>query len=560
MQKKFGPVSLSLGLLLASLLVACGDSTPSPTVPAATTAPTTASTTTAATTTVVPATTVAPTTAAPTTVPATTVATTVPATIAATTASATTSAATNLDWIKNLPQYSGLEVLTIESSALTALGLSTDRFAITSGVTPDTTTKVVDFYSAKLKADGWQLLQAVPLGKEEDGKQLNFSRQQGTQVQNLIVLVAANNAFTAVPALKLLGAKVPAGSSLLMLVADRQTTPAKTAEPAQLGKDEQEVSFQLGQDKIYGTLLVPAAVSGKKAPAAIIIAGSGPTDRNGNNPLVPGKVSTLENIAKTLGEAGVITLRYDKIGTGKTGGGSFAANPSSIDFDIYVKTASAAYDYLKTRPEVDSSKLLIVGHSEGGLITLLLANQIKSQPTAPAGLILAAPLGTPYLQTLRRQLFAQYDEALKVGQTNQTQVDKAKTELDNLIKSLEQNGKYPEKFDLVFPTVQQIFNPTNEKFLAQVSKYDPGQIAAELPKTLPVLIVRGETDVQVIGTDVQHLYEGFQKAGNTNASLKEVPAVGHVLNVEAESTAENPKFSPQIAELLKNFIQTNIAK
>ncbi len=354
-------------------------------------------------------------------------------------------------------------------------------------------------------------------------------------------------------------------------VATTSATTAATAAPATtaavtagspaggptLAKDEQEISFTSGKDTIYGTLLIPEGKTGK-LPAAVLISGSGPTDRNGNNTLLQGQINSHLNFARILADQGVISIRYDKIGTGKTGLGSFKSNIKEVGFDTFVDQTKAAYEFLKVRPEVDPQRIMLLGHSEGGLIALVAADQLKATNGVKA-LILAAPLSKPYLETIRTQLTNLIDQ--QTGGNKEVAAPYL-TELDQIIKSLYEKEKLP---DTVSQGFVALFSPANEKFLAQVAKYDPAKIAAGLPNTLPVLMLCGQKDQQVPCSDVQSLAQGFQKAGNSKANLFELANVNHVFkevpgtpNPETDYTNPNLKFSQEATDKITTFVKANL--
>lgn len=97
----------------------------------------------------------------------------------------------------------------------------------------------------------------------------------------------------------------------------------------------------------------------------LLIAGSGPTDRNGNSPLLPGPVDTLKTVADWLSADGAASLRYDKLGSGQTGLGRFATNPGAIGIAPFEQEAVAALNFLADQRGVDRSRLSVIGHSEG---------------------------------------------------------------------------------------------------------------------------------------------------------------------------------------------------
>jgi len=117
------------------------------------------------------------------------------------------------------------------------------------------------------------------------------------------------------------------------------TTPGS---PGQVVAVSRDVSFVVDGTTTYGTLDVPAHRSGQRLAAALLLAGSGPTDRNGNDVGANLTPYTLQLIAGELARMGIMSLRFDKYFAGLTGGGAFAADPSSIDLAAYIRQAVAA--------------------------------------------------------------------------------------------------------------------------------------------------------------------------------------------------------------------------
>ncbi|MBP2329310.1 pimeloyl-ACP methyl ester carboxylesterase [Kibdelosporangium banguiense] len=184
-----------------------------------------------------------------------------------------------------------------------------------------------------------------------------------------------------------------------------------TAAPSAVPAEDREVQFVVEDTTTYGTVHVPAHRPGATLVAALLLPGSGPTDRDGNVPpdFTP---ATLRLIAETLGQDGVMSLRFDKYFTGLTGGGKYQDDPSRIDMGAYTRQAVAAYNALLAQPETDPHALLIAGHSEGGLQALLVARVAWPKP---AGLALLAPQDLRVLDMVNYQLAALIDQAVAVG-------------------------------------------------------------------------------------------------------------------------------------------------
>ena len=178
-------------------------------------------------------------------------------------------------------------------------------------------------------------------------------------------------------------------------------------------REDQEVVFDSSGVSIHASLRLPDTDTAA-VPGVLIVAGSGPVDRNGSVG-VPGTPTEIHMdlyrwISDLLAARGIASIRYDKITSGATGIGSYSEDPAKLvaqSFDkIFVDPARAALAYLAEQPGDEPQKLLVLGHSEGGLIAMLLASADASGP-APAGLILAEPSYARLLDVVSRQLAEQ---------------------------------------------------------------------------------------------------------------------------------------------------------
>ncbi len=353
------------------------------------------------------------------------------------------------------------------------------------------------------------------------------------------------------------GAPITVASPARTAAVDRTATPSPDAE-------EVAVTFRSGADAIDGSLLLPRAARGQKLPAAVILSGSGSVDRDGNTPILPGPINTNLNFARALARDGLASLRYDKLGTGTTGMASLR-DPAQIGFTTYVDGARAAYAYLRSRPEIDPTRVMILGHSEGTLIALVVAGMAIEDGVEPRALVLAAPLGLPYLEMIRRQVIDQYTQALKAGQVTREQLTAVTGEIDRINRSLTESGHLPATIES--PELRPLFNPANERFLAEVARYDPRQLAAALPPSLPVLILHGSKDQQVSAADTQAILDGFRNGGAQDVTLVELPGVNHVFK-EVPGTPNPVKdypdpdlpFSREAAARLRDFVDTHLSR
>src|SRR2546429_2722168 len=175
---------------------------------------------------------------------------------------------------------------------------------------------------------------------------------------------------------------------------------------------DREICFDVDGTATYGTLRVPAHRERQQLAAALLLPGSGPTDRNGDVPELDVKPRTLALIAEVLAQQGIMSLRFDKYFTGRTGAGAYTKDPGRIDLDAFIRQAAAAYHVLGAQPETRPEALLIAGHSEGGLYALLTAGQVRPHP---AGIALIEPLAEPLLSTIELQATAELSAAVAAG-------------------------------------------------------------------------------------------------------------------------------------------------
>ena len=171
--------------------------------------------------------------------------------------------------------------------------------------------------------------------------------------------------------------------------------------------DDREIRFRSGDVTVAGAWRGPAN-DAAPVPAAVLIAGSGPVDRDGNTTVAPYAglhFDCLRWLADLCSGAGIASLRYDKLGVGATGPAPFGSPTlTDMDFDAaYVQPARDALAFAATQPGIDARRLLVVGHSEGGGIALAVAASPREAP-APARLALVEPAYERLLDTVARQL------------------------------------------------------------------------------------------------------------------------------------------------------------
>lgn len=265
---------------------------------------------------------------------------------------------------------------------------------------------------------------------------------------------------------------------------------------------ESSYAITSGMLSLPGTLTMPAASSGK-IPVVLIVAGSGPTDRNGNS-VAPGYTGPLPHpnmyaqLAWRLAEQGIASVRYDKRSLGEN---QQRINISKTSFDDFVGDVTAGAKQLAT--DARFSRVVLLGHSEGAGLVILSAN--RGAPVA--GVIMASGAGRRFLPILHEQLSRQLDSATLV-------------DYDSAMAAYMRN----ETPKATLPgALMSLFQPENRLFVQGMQAYVP---TAEIAKSkLPLLVVQGANDGQVSLDEDGRALAAAQPA----AKFVILPTANHVL-------------------------------
>ncbi|MFI9382567.1 alpha/beta hydrolase family protein [Kutzneria sp. NPDC052558] len=268
--------------------------------------------------------------------------------------------------------------------------------------------------------------------------------------------------------------------SLVVAAMVAATVMPATGVPA----TDREITFQSDGLTAYGTLHVPAHKRGDRLAAALLLPGSGPTDRNGNQ-LPAIEPNTLSLLADALGQDGIMTFRFDKYGSGPT----HTLPPAGADYSVFLRQAEAAYTTLLKQPETNPSRMLIVGHSEGGMNAMLVGISVRPRP---AGLALLAPQDQRILDMIDLQLAEQLDAALPADQA-QAQKDLIAAWISNY------RADKPVSTAGMLPTIAQLFQTllAQGDFLRSDDAIYPPDVARRVPAGTRVLVTCGTADTNV---------------------------------------------------------------
>ena len=267
-------------------------------------------------------------------------------------------------------------------------------------------------------------------------------------------------------------------------------------------KEVSNIFSNTATGRICGTLTMPDGVS--KPPVVLLIAGSGPTDRAGNNNIGL-NTNSYKMIADSLQKAGIACVRYDKRGVGESMG--VLKNEADLRFEDMISDAQGLVKMLKQDPRF--SKVIVMGHSEGSLIGMIVAAREKT-----AGYISVSGIAERIDVIVEKQFTA---NSPVLG-------EESKIIMDSLVK-----GYIVKNVD---SDLMVLFHPSVQPFLISWLKYDPRLEIKKLK--MPVLILQGTHDIQVEADEAEKLHKACPRS-----TLKIIDGMSHILKQGPENRADN---------------------
>jgi uncharacterized protein len=298
---------------------------------------------------------------------------------------------------------------------------------------------------------------------------------------------------------------------------------------------DDEVSFDADGLTIHGNYRHQKDAG--PGPAALLISESGPTDRNGDNAVV-GPIGNMRQLAEQLSTLGTASLRYDKVGTGKTGLGPYKNRPNDVVSAVYTTGADAALRFLADQPGTDKARISVYGLGEGAIHAMTLA--AATTPGAPKihSLALFQPLPGRYLDIITNRVRG--DASPETLATWLAAVDEIRTK-----------GTVPKLPE----GLGAIVNPGNVKAVVEADKIDPLALAAKVPAGTPVLLTCSDTDSQAKCEAEKPLIEALK---HTALKVVELKGVNHVLHDDPTDSIANltkpAPLSPQVVTALDVFV------
>jgi len=268
---------------------------------------------------------------------------------------------------------------------------------------------------------------------------------------------------------------------------------------------------------IDGTLLTPT--QSKTYPLAIIIAGSGPTDRNGNQNYL--KNNSLKKLAEALSNKGIATFRYDKRIVKQIKKRNVDPN---ITFDYFIEDATSVVDYFKNSKTF--SKIYIIGHSQGSLVGMKAAQHHAD------GFISLAGAGKSIDAVIMDQISATAPSLAEDAQ-----------KAFNILQQGETTSNYP-------PALQSVFDVSIQPFMITWMQYNPSEELVKLD--CPILILNGTKDLQVEVSEAELL-----KKAKPEAQLAIIDNMNHVLfNIKGDRLENSKSYNETFRPISETLITT----
>jgi hypothetical protein len=299
-----------------------------------------------------------------------------------------------------------------------------------------------------------------------------------------------------------------------------------SAESISVYPNEKEISiYSASGSKLYGTLLS----KNNQQKIAIIVAGSGPTDRNGNSTLAAA-TNEYKMLAHSLDSQNIASFRYDKRGIAKSAVANF--KESDLAFDDYVKDAENIFDYLDDT--LGFKNVYFIGHSEGSLIAML-----ASEKKNVKGYISVAGAGRPIEVILEEQM------------RKQPLPDSVKQKIPLIFNQLKKGNEVSDFPEMLAP----LFRKSIQPYMISWMKYSPENEIKKLE--CPVLIIQGGCDVQVQIADAKNL-----KNANKKSMIDIIPNMSHTLKNAGKDCMDEKKtytdgsmpIDQKLVEDIVNFI------
>ncbi len=321
---------------------------------------------------------------------------------------------------------------------------------------------------------------------------------------------------------------------------------------------DEQVSWKVDDIDVEATLTRPSGAG--PFPAIVMVAGSGPTDRNWNSPLIPGTNGSAALLAQVLTDQNFITLRYDKRASGPHVRENVQRLLGKISMQSHLEEVSGGVRLLASRSDVDRKRLFALTSSEGCIHAMNYQGQAKDLPFV--GLVLTGAPARSIGEVARGQIAAQL-AAVPGGDAMLAAYDAAMADFA---------AERPVKIDESLPeTLRMVIGaataPHNLPFARELWVTDPGKLAAKI--TAPLLVLIGKKDMQVDWQVDGGRWETLAK-DHDNITIVYPDNANHVLKFEPKPreqlspteiansySAEGTVLDPQVVETITTWLNAH---
>jgi pimeloyl-ACP methyl ester carboxylesterase len=247
-----------------------------------------------------------------------------------------------------------------------------------------------------------------------------------------------------------------------------------------------EVTWSVLGIPIYGTIIAPA--DGKRYPAIVFVAGSGPTDRDWCSPLLPGTNGSGKLLAEALAKEGFVTLRYDKVASGPHVRENIPKLIGKISMQSHLEELAGAVEALESQENVDKNNIFALTNSEGAIHAVNY--QLQTTNSHFKGLVLTGAPGRAIGEVSRSQIYSQIKQL--------PNADSIMKLYDNSVadftagKPMAIDPSLPEGIQMLLKSLE---TPVNLPFSRELWMYSLPQNIAKINESILVLI--GKKDIQV---------------------------------------------------------------
>ncbi len=313
----------------------------------------------------------------------------------------------------------------------------------------------------------------------------------------------------------------------------------------------QEITFKGATNlTLAGELMLPDGEG--PFPAVLLMPGSGPTDRDGNQlPIV--KTDILKQIAERLARDGIATFRFDKrpVRRYMNQWPLTETDPKVLSayfsFDNHVADVAAAYKAMTEAKNIDPKRCALLGHSEGGLFASWQAPRLN-----PKAVVLAGAAGDRMEGVLRYQV----GRSVAQAPASQEVKDAIIASNEEAMKTIIEKGALPEK---VHPNLAALYNEFSLSLIRSYLTVDPVESLKDYKG--PVLVLNGEKDIQIrADVDAKRLFENLTKRQGSKQELFVVPGASHnfkVLKDEKDAGFEGP-VAPAALDKITAWLKENL--